>query len=50
MILETTLMSDRRRWPQLVGTDGQEAVRIIKQETGNIFMLFTYRTLFEKLK
>ena len=37
MSLETTKPgAGKVQWPELVGKNGQEAVRIIQQETGNI--------------
>jgi hypothetical protein len=30
-----------REWPQLLGMDGNEAVDIIKQETGKFMMIYT---------
>jgi hypothetical protein len=30
-----------REWPELVGMDGEEAVNIIKQETGKFSMIYT---------
>jgi hypothetical protein len=29
-------MPIKHQWPELVGTDGQHAVQIIKQQSGNI--------------
>jgi hypothetical protein len=31
----TTPAPNKRQWPELVGMNGDEAVKIIKQETGN---------------
>jgi len=32
--LATSPASGKNKWPELIGTKGEEAVKIIKQETG----------------
>ncbi len=39
IFLESAETASKKQWPELVGKTGQEAVKIIKQETGNIRML-----------
>jgi len=34
IFLETNSVSEKKQWPELIGTKGEEAVKIIKQETG----------------
>ncbi len=34
IFLETNSVSEKNQWPELIGTKGEEAVKIIKQETG----------------
>jgi len=35
ILLEPTQTLNKRQWPELVGKNGEEAVTIIKKETGN---------------
>ncbi len=41
----------KKQWPELVGKTGLEAVKIIKQETGNLrtLYIYMYRNLFDYL-
>ncbi|CAF3052377.1 unnamed protein product [Rotaria sp. Silwood2] len=38
LVKKTTPASKKLQWPELVGKNGQDAVRIIKKETGNILI------------
>jgi hypothetical protein len=38
-ILETTPVLNKSQWPELVGTKGEDAVKIIKQETGSYVII-----------
>jgi len=48
IFLESAETVSKKQWPELVGKTGLEAVKIIKQETGNLRMLYIYMysTLF----
>lgn len=37
LILKAQPTAKKQQWPDLVGMNGEEAVRIIKQETGKLF-------------
>jgi len=42
IFLESAETASKKQWPELVGKTGLEAVKIIKQETGYIRMLYIY--------
>ena len=44
--VETKTESKKTRWPELVGKKGEEAVKIIKKETGNVEMLYKYIKMY----
>jgi hypothetical protein len=48
IFLETILPSDKNKWPELVGTKGEDAVEIIKQETGRCVIMHR-KISFKKL-